>query len=198
MRSLRLHTSDGHELAADVADPDGAPLGGVVVCHPHPRYGGDRFNPVIEALFAALPQAGFTTLRFDFRSAHAEGIGERLDVVAALDALDALEGIDGPRFVAGYSFGALVALTTIDPRIAALVAVAPPLAAAAARAPRVPTLVLAPRHDQFCPPDVASAIVGTWPGVELEAVEGADHFLVGRSAAVADRAAEWLTARLDP
>jgi alpha/beta superfamily hydrolase len=192
MRSLSLHTSDGQVLAGDLAEPDGVAVGGVVVCHPHPQYGGDRFNTVVDALFTALPRAGFTTVRFDFRSAYAEGIGERLDVVAALDALDDLAG---PRFVAGYSFGAIVALTTHDPRVAAVVAVAPPLTADVA-APGAPTLVLSPRHDQFCPPDKAASIVGAWPAAELEPVEGADHFLVGQSAAVATRTVAWLGARL--
>jgi len=193
VRSLSLHTSDGQRLAADVAEAEAeAPIGGVVLCHPQPMYGGNRFNIVVDALFSALPPAGFTTLRFDFRSAHDGGIGERLDVRAALDAL-AGDGV--PLFVVGYSFGAVVALTTNDPRTAGIVAVAPPLTPDVP-APTVPCLMLTPDHDQYCPPERASAIAGGWTGVEIEVVESADHFLAGRTAAVAQRSVAWLSGRL--
>jgi alpha/beta superfamily hydrolase len=187
--SLTLHTADGQTLAADRAEPSGDVRGGVVVCHPHPLYGGNRFHPVVDALFRALPSAGFRTLRFDFRAAHDGGVAERLDLVAALDGLAA---DTSPLFVAGYSFGALVALATDDARIAGVVAIAPPLTADAP-VHAGPALVLSPRHDQFCPPERATAITASWPDTTVDAIEGADHFLVGAAAAVAERAVTWLT-----
>ena len=51
---------DGVRLQADLARVDGA-RGAAVVTHPHPLYGGDRFNPVVETMFRTLPDAGFTT-----------------------------------------------------------------------------------------------------------------------------------------
>jgi alpha/beta superfamily hydrolase len=192
VRSLSVRTSDGQLLAADVAEPDGAALGGVAVCHPHPLYGGNRFNPVVEALFNALPRAGFTTIRFDFRAAHDGGLAERLDVVAALDELD---GADRLLFIAGYSFGAVVGLATHDRRVAGIVAIAPPLSSQTPP-PTVPALVLSPRHDQYCPPDTAGAIVATWPAAEFDVIESADHFLAGRAAAAAERSVTWLTERV--
>lgn len=195
METIRLRTSDGHDLAADVAEPAGDPIGAVVVCHPHPLYGGNRHHPVVDALFRSLPDAGLRAIRFDFRVDHDNGRGERLDVVAALDHAAG----DGPTFVAGYSFGAAVALATDDDRIAGIVAVAPPLGAAASP-PTAPTLILTPSDDQFCPPAAASAVVTSWradgPGVTLEVVERADHFLVGRADEVAGRAIGWITAWL--
>jgi alpha/beta superfamily hydrolase len=193
VRPVTLETSDGHTLAGDVAHPDGLERAGVVICHPHPRYGGTRFNMVVEALFSRLPEAGFVTLRFDFRADHDGGIAERLDVVAALDALEQ-EVLGVPLFVAGYSFGAIVALTTVDPRIAGIVAIAPPLTSAVP-APEAPALLLTPQHDQFCPPETASAVVGDWPNVECQVVEGADHFLAGHTAFVAARTSDWLSHR---
>ena len=85
-----------------------------MLCHPHPQYGGNRYNTMVDTLFTALARAGFVTIRFDFRAAHDNGVGERLDVVAALDALGD-RGV--PYFVPGYSFGALVALTTTEAAI---------------------------------------------------------------------------------
>ncbi len=187
--ALSLHTSDGHSLAADLAAPAGDVVGAVVLCHPHPQYGGNRFNDVVDALFRALPPAGFTTLRFDFRAAHGGGVAERLDLIAAIDQVATS---DARVFVVGYSFGALVALSTPDERIGAIVAIAPPLGDDA-QDPGRPTLVLAPRHDQFCPPERAAPIVGGWRDAELQPVEGADHFLLGHATEVAERATGWLT-----
>lgn len=196
MATLRLTTSDGHELAADAADPAGPPRGSVVVCHPHPLYGGNRFHPVVDALFRRLPSEGFRTVRFDFRADHDNGRGERLDIVAALDHV----ATDGPAFVAGYSFGAAVAMATDDGRVAGLVAVAPPLTTSSP-APTAPALILTPSDDRFCPPETARAIAAGWPDgpdgpdVTLEVIEAADHFLIGRADEVAERAAAWLSAR---
>ncbi len=193
MESIQLSTSDGHRLAADIAMPNGTPLGGVAVCHPHPAYGGNRFNNVVEALFTALPAAGFATLRFDFRAGGGDGIGERLDVAAALDAL--AERIATPLALAGYSFGAAVALATDDDRITAIAAVAPPLSMMSVRTPSVATLVLTPQHDQFCHPHAAQAIVDSWINCEFDTIESTDHFLIGHTAGVAERVTTWLTGR---
>lgn len=194
VESRTLTTSDGHELDADLALPDGDPIGGAVVCHPHPQFGGDRFNPVVDALFRAVADRGFATLRFDFRQEFANGIGERHDVVAALDALADIT--DGPLVVAGYSFGAAVSLSTDDVRVAAIAAVAPPLSHMQVEPSSRPVLVLSPRHDQFSDPDTVAPIVAAWPDVILETVESADHFLAGHAGAVADRSADWLVERV--
>ncbi len=193
-----LSTSDGHSLAADLAAADGNAVGAVVLCHPHPLFGGNRFNPVVDALYRALPQAGFTALRFDFRAEHDKGVAERLDIVAGLEALEALDGLDEavPLFVVGYSFGALVAISTDDARIAGVVAVAPPLSNDH-HPPSAPALVITPRHDQYCPPETAALVTSAWNDVELGVIEGADHFLNGYSATVAERATGWLLRVVD-
>ena len=92
--TLSIATMDGLDLEADLALPDEI-RGAVVLCHPHPQYGGDRFNTVVEALFRALPSAGFAALRFDFRGVnnsegrHGGGVDERMDALAALEAATA-------------------------------------------------------------------------------------------------------------
>ena len=40
---------------------------GVVVTHPHPLYGGDMHNNVVEAVCRVYKQNGYSTLRFNFR-----------------------------------------------------------------------------------------------------------------------------------
>ena len=191
-RTLELVTVDGHRLQADLAVPDHA-VASLVVCHPHPSYGGNRFNPVVDAIYRTAPGHGVLTLRFDFRAAHGGGVAERADVVAAIDEVTGR--CDGPVMVAGYSFGAAVALTTDDARIDALVAIAPPLAMFPIDSPRVPTLVVAPRHDQITDIDVVTATIDTWPDARLEVLPTADHFLAGHTDQVATLVTTWLDER---
>lgn len=153
---------------------------------------------VVGALFDALPEAGVTCLRFNFRGvegsggAYDDGVGEQHDVVAALDALDDFDpaGRDHlPVLLAGWSFGADMALATPDPRIRAWLAVAPPLRFASpdavARETRSKLLVLA-QHDQFRSPDEVVAVASSWVNTRVEIVGGADHFFVGRTARLAE------------
>ena len=85
---------------------------GVVITHPHPQYGGDMYNPVVEATADAYRKAGWTTLRFNFRgSGQSEGSfdqgrGEQLDVLAAISYLQ--ERGCHETDLAGYSFGAWI------------------------------------------------------------------------------------------
>lgn len=212
---IRFSTADGCELEGDWfdahdpgADSAVLPVAVAVVTHPHPRYGGDRHNAVTDALFRRLAAHRITTLRFDFRGTgrssgqHGGGRAEIGDVVAALD--EAVARVPGvPVVVAGYSFGADVLLATADERIAAVVAVAPPLSVleeevlAAPRSEHRPTLVLAPEHDQFCPPERAATHTASWPATEVRAISGGDHFLAGRAVVAADAAAVWLLERFD-
>jgi uncharacterized protein len=199
VEDLILGTGDGHRLTGELAAPTGA-IAVAVLCHPHPDYGGDRFNTVIDALFRALPDVGIAALRFDFRRPiDGGGVGRApLDVAAALAA--AADRSPGrPTFLVGYSFGAAAALTAAAGRgdVAALVAIAPPLALLPAPPPPiVPTLVLVPAHDQFSPPDAVAPLAATWPAAHQETIDAADHFLAGRTDWVAERVAAWLGERV--
>jgi len=192
--------SDGAPLVGDLARPH-APRMAAIICHPHPRYGGDRFNHVVTALFDALPAAGIAALRFDFRAEFSGGPGERLDAIAAIDDIGA--AVPGVPIVAlGYSFGALIALELDDDRVGALGLVAPPLAMSPqTAAPTVPALVLTPQHDQFSPPSMSGPIVAAWnqhggPVVEHHTIAMADHSLIGHTRTVAEEITSWLTSLL--
>ena len=57
------------DLEGVVAQPDAGlgPWPGVVMCHPHPLFGGNMDNNVVLAVTSALNDQGFATLRFNFR-----------------------------------------------------------------------------------------------------------------------------------
>jgi alpha/beta superfamily hydrolase len=189
---LQLTTSDGVVLQADLAVPD-APHAAAIICHPHPQYGGNRHNNVVQALFDALPAAGVATLRFDFRADFDDGRGEQLDAIAALDALQSRLA-DLQLVAIGYSFGAAIVCALDDARITTKVLIAPPLAAmSTVRGMDVPTLVLTPAHDQFSAPDATEAIISDWPQTTHETIASADHFLNGRTALVAERTLAFIT-----
>lgn len=193
---IRFETGDGIVLAGDLLVPAQV-RAAAIVCHPHPQFGGNRFNPVVDALFTALADNGVAALRFDFRAAFDDGRGERLDAEAALAELRR-RSPDVAHLAVGYSFGAMIALSLDDAELVGKVLVAPPLGHAATSSNGLtPTLVLTPAHDQFAPPDVAEPIVASWTSADFEVVESVDHFLVGRADVVANRAASWINRRLD-
>ena len=190
-----LETDDGERLEAVWSGPpDAAAV--AVLTHPHPRFGGDMHDHVPASLAGSLPEHGIATVRFNFRGtgastgSHGGGAAEVADVGAAIDA--ALQSAPDVDVVAiGYSFGADVLLAVDDPRLRAVVAIAPPLSTLAMKQfeqPRgtVPTLVLAGQHDQFRAADDVAALVGTWPSTSFIALPGTDHFLAGMTDRVRD------------
>ncbi|MGH9138450.1 MAG: alpha/beta hydrolase [Acidimicrobiales bacterium] len=165
-----------------------APWAAAVLLHPHPSFGGDRHNIVVDALFRALPSAGVAALRFDFASPDVAACAAQ--AVAALDALDVR-----PLVLAGYSFGAEVASNVADERLAGWALIAPPTLDEQLGADSRPKLVLAAAHDQFAPPDRLVQRTSQWASTSVEIIEAADHFLAGATRRVAERVVEWLRER---
>jgi alpha/beta superfamily hydrolase len=92
----------------------GCKRGGVIICHPHPLYGGDMHNNVVNAIEEGFADKGFTTLRFNFRGvgasegSYGEGRGEVEDLVGAVEFLKGQINRDAVIMLAGYSFGAWI------------------------------------------------------------------------------------------
>jgi alpha/beta superfamily hydrolase len=191
-------------LEAEVEIPD-APRAACVLCHPHPQHGGNMRSIVISALFGALPAAGVACLRFNYRGVDGSdglydgGVGERLDVVAAIDEMARRVDTDSlPLLLAGWSFGGDMALSTNDARIAGWFAVAPPLKMAAREQfdvvggdPRPKRLALA-QHDQFREPDAVKADTTSWKNTDITVIGGADHFFVGRTQRLVELATDFV------
>lgn len=202
VQSLTLETSDGVTLEAERALPEVSSRLSVVLCHPHPQYGGTMRSIVIGALFDALPSVGCTVLRFNFRGVerstgtHDDGRGELLDVQAAVDAAAAARAGDEPLLLTGWSFGADMTLATHDARLAGWVGIAPPLRFrtdfdAVARDARPKLLVLG-QHDEFRDPASVVEATKDWDATEIDVIAGASHFFVGRTDRVVDLAADFV------
>ena len=85
---IRLAVGPDLSLEALLALPE-APSAGVVICHPHPLYGGDMENPVVVRVQEVCSALGLATLRFNFRGVgasegvHGGGVAEQEDAAAA-------------------------------------------------------------------------------------------------------------------
>ncbi len=202
--SIMLTTTDGISLEAEHAVALGGrrPRAGFVLCHPHPLYGGSMHTIVPATLFSALPTMAVTVVRFNFRGVgastgtHSAGADEAHDVRAALEHLTTIVPAGTPLVMQGWSFGAVMALSVDDERIAAWFGVAPPLqhgigpgTDAVGRDPRR-KLIAVGRHDEVCSPTVLSPIVEPWANARVETIEGADHFFAGQTRRLVELADE--------
>lgn len=183
--------------------PSHAAAPGVVLCHPHPLYGGNMHNNVVAALAEALSQAGFATLRFNFRGVgrsggkYGGGEGERADVEAAVTYLLSRHAASRV-IVAGYSFGAMVGLRAgaADPRVHALIGVALPLGfgdPSFLATSEKPTLLVSGDRDPYAPLPGLHQLFATLPEPKaLVTIAGADHFFWGQEYEVAKAAVEFV------
>ena len=190
---MTFRTEDGVRLEGELRLPDGTPRGSAVICHAHPRHGGSKDHPILWAVRNELAgKRGFATLGFNFRGTMGSGGSfgggrdELADVRAAIGRVR--EHADGPTLVFGWSFGASVALREAfeDRRVSALALFGLPLRPNDLQLPRLPDaaelrrlkrplLLLAGKHDQYCPADELRAY---GEGVaEVVIIEGTDHYL---------------------
>lgn len=195
-------TSGGLALEGLLHLADATPGPGIVVCHPHPQYGGDMRNNVVGALCKAALDSGIAALRFNFRGvgesegAYDNGTGEQQDVAAALDHLRTLPDIDASRIgLAGYSFGAAMALRAATADLRALVAVSTPTAGGwlGELALPCPTLFISGDRDEYSDPEALQEIVAKAGGrAELAVMPGVDHFWWGSDDRLIAKVGEFL------
>lgn len=113
-RRIESHwlTGPAGQLEALLEEPEEqSPQLAVVLCHPHPLFGGTMHNKVVYRLARGLRAAGAAVLRFNFRGVGAsegeygEFTGETEDARRALGWLrERYPGL--PFALAGFSFGA--------------------------------------------------------------------------------------------
>jgi alpha/beta superfamily hydrolase len=188
-------------LEGILSTPQGAgPFPAVIVCHPHPLYGGSMDNSVVYSLCETLTQASFLSFKFNFRGVGGsqgefdQGIGEQKDVEAAISFVSTVNAVDSQRIgLAGYSAGAGFALPvgTSDARIKALVAVSPPLNMFGFEflksCPKPKSLISGSRDD-FTPAEQSLEFCQNLAEPrQCEIIEGADHFWLGYESRLATK-----------
>lgn len=183
----------------------------VIVCHPHPHYGGNMSNSVVLAICRALGQRGISALRFNFRGVGRSGgnfgggIGEQEDASAALDYISNSMKADFDKIgLCGYSFGAGVALAVAvkDQRVRCLVLVSPSLPDVGWKSleeyPR-PKLVVVGDRDSFLGTDKVERIIkGTLKSDQYEIMAGADHFWLEKREVLSEKVATFFSRSFQP
>jgi hypothetical protein len=187
-----------------------------LVCHPHPLGGGTLHNKVVYHAMKVLNDPawgfGFPVLRFNFRSTglsqgQHDGAAETGDVMAALDWLHSR--FELPMVVAGFSFGAAMALEACCGSSAASPAVRSVRALAALGLPleaegraysypfldscTLPKLFISGNRDEYAPADkLAQVVAHAHEPQRLVLISGADHFFTGQVEALQKALAGWL------
>ncbi len=189
------------------------PAAGVVVCHPHPQYGGEMTNNVVMAVSSSIVAYGLAALRFNFRGvgrsggSYDNGIGEQDDALAALEALAsgavADELPDGLRVaLAGYSFGGGVALgaATRAENLMALALISPAMGDGDAEgyaSLTMPKLIATGEADNFATVERVRGLAGMLPGAtEIYIAPQTDHFWWGEEMTLGRRVGEFMGAAL--
>ncbi len=204
---IEVDVRDGVHLEALLALPE-APRAGLVICHPHPLYGGDMHNPVVVRVAEVAQGLGLATLRFNFRGVgasdgvHGEGKAEQDDVLAALETLAGRLPEDSQVGLAGYSFGSWVSARVVAAgrELPALALIAPPLGLYDLDfLERVPThtLLVAGNRDPFCPLEAIER-VGKRLRRPVEIIEGAQHFFLGQLFPLGEVVERWIRAWARP
>ncbi len=181
----------------------------VVLCHPHPLYGGTMYNNVIQATASALLDESIIALMFNFRGVggsegdYGGGVAEQEDVVAAISWLVSQSGVDGRRVgLFGYSFGAAVALPVAcaDERVKAVALVSPPLEPSRIHLLKNcarPKLIICGTDDFFVPLEQVELIKRqAAEPKQVELIPGADHFWWGQEVEMAGKVAAFFKAKL--
>lgn len=189
---MKIPAPHGH-LEAQLKEPDAAPVGAAVMCHPHPVHGGTMHTKTVYRAAQALNEAGLVALRFNFRGvgastgSHDEGHGEQDDVEAAVSWLEK-EYPELPLVVGGFSFGSMVGLGwgAEDDRAVALLGLGLPVEMrdydySYLADVEKPVLVVQGEDDEFGSGEaVAGRLRGTGPHLTLVRIQGADHFFTDR------------------
>ncbi len=181
---------------ADGKTPDGkTPVGkypGVVICHPHPLFGGNMDNNVVLAVAFELVEQGFAVLRFNFRGVgnsegeHTKGEKEFEEALGALDFMRAWQQVDGNWVgILGYSFGTGVILGSpaLQKRPKVFAFVSPSierLKSTSLQKDKRPKFIITGNRDKLAGAEGLQAVLDSFvQPPELHVIDGADHFWMG-------------------
>ena len=190
MPEIIINGSEGRiEGRYQHSEQKGAPV--VLVLHPHPLYGGTMNNKIVYRLYHIFAQNGFSVLRFNFRGVgksqgkYDEGVGELTDAATALDWLQ-LQNPDAPTcWIAGFSFGAWIALQLLmrRPEIEGFAAISPPANlydfSFLSPCPAAGIITQGDKDDVVSEEMVAKLAAKLGNQLEYRPIAGADHYYRG-------------------
>ena len=109
----------------------GSPV--AIVLHPHPQYGGTMNNRIVQLMYNIFLENGFSVIKVNFRGVGKSdgefdnGQGELADAAAALDWIERENFDNSQCWIAGFSFGSLIAMQLLmrRPEINRFVAISP-------------------------------------------------------------------------
>jgi len=179
------------QLEGRLFQPQSPPTIKAVICHPHPQFGGNLENKVVEFAVRAVAGKKGTTLRFNFRGVgrsegvYGQGVDEVHDLRGAVAFLTA-QSPSAPLLLVGYSFGTAVVsgYLTSGGKTDGVVLIAPPLEMydlpSLAPPARWGICAMVGDQDFFCTKDrFLSYIEAMGPGAQSHILSGADHFFSG-------------------
>ena len=194
-----------------VATPDdvGGSVPGVIICHPHPLFGGNMDNNVVIALSLSLVEQGFSTIRFNFRGVgnsegeHTKGEQEYQEVLGAFELMKAWPGIDGKKLgLVGYSFGTSVILgsASVQKKAKSIALVSPNIRALSdspLKKSKTPSFIITGSRDKLVEAeDLQSNLDSFALAPRFQVINGADHFWGGMERQVVGPVAEFFAANL--
>ncbi len=181
---LRIPAPAGR-LETVIDDPETGRRGLLLVAHPHPLHGGSLDNKVVTTLARAANEAGWVSVRPNFRGVGMSdgnfdaGVGETDDLLAVARFVEAsYPGL--PWVLAGFSFGAFVQhrLRQELPAVR-LILVAPAVTMYEFDPVPADTVVIYGDADEVVPP----AAIRQWAaqqGLATKEIPGASHFFHGK------------------
>jgi alpha/beta superfamily hydrolase len=184
-----------------------APFPAVIVCHPHPLYGGDMSNNIVFAICQALTQQSIAAFRFNFRGVRKSGgtfgggTAEQEDVRAALAFVLSTPNIDPKRIgLAGYSFGTsvIVPVAVQDEQVKLLALVSPALSDSGWEQLKVyakPKFLIVGDNDFVLPQrEFWQRVKNISEPKQCQIITGADHFWAGFEEEVAQKVTQFFVA----
>lgn len=178
-----------------------------LVCHPHPKLGGNMQNTATHRLARAWNDAGYSALRFNFRGVGRStgqivgGDGEE-ELEDALAALTWLQTQGSNIWLSGFSFGSRTALqlAIAKPEFPGVIAVGYAAGLFDNRflsALKTKTAFVHADHDEYASLQQLEAVRSTLSAeTQLYVIENADHLASGRLDALSKQlglAIAWLT-----
>lgn len=185
-----------------------------MILHPHPLHGGTMNNRIVHCLFHMFSRRGFSVLRFNFRGVgRSQGVfdhgqGELRDAAAALDWMQSHNPNSTGCWVAGFSFGAWIAMQLLmrRPEIVGFMCASLPanmydfsfLAPCPASG-----LIAHGDRDTVTPPDAVVKLVNKLSQqrgitIDYSCLEGADHYFSHHHEDLEEICEAYLDKRLKP